>query len=335
MRCHLFTDRGNITTASDDDLQLLHGVWSWPDQGLSLQPEGDVMEGALGYDLLPYQGKLVVAGGFSYAGGMPANCLAVWDGQAWSTLDGVSPDYIVLALLATGEDLYIGGGFLHVGGINARRVAKWDGESWSGLGNGLNGSVTSLAAWNDGHGSILFASSTWERLAKWDGLAWTQIPGVSGAVTSLEVFDDGSGPALYVAGFFNSPAAKVAKWNGEQWSPLGQGITDPGGYAASLAVYDDGSGPALYMGGEFTEVDGISITNIARWNGQSWSRVGDPHLFPQDVSSIRSECSTMAAGRRCLPAGSFRSGMARCGRATCRSQALRGAWRCTRDQTGG
>jgi hypothetical protein len=56
----------------------------------------------------------------------------------------------------------------------------------------------------------------------------------------------------------------VAKWDGLQWSPLGEG-TSSGPQA--LASFDDGqaTGPALFAGGSFTLVDGLPIDRIARW----------------------------------------------------------------------
>ncbi|MEO1086218.1 MAG: hypothetical protein AAFY88_18415, partial [Acidobacteriota bacterium] len=59
------------------------------------------------------------------------------------------------------------------------------------------------------------------------------------------------------------------------WSPLGTGIA-PGEQVLAFAVYDDGSGPALYMGGDFDAVDGVTVNNIARWDGSSWSALGAP-----------------------------------------------------------
>lgn len=78
---------------------------------------------------------------------------------------------------------------------------------------------------------------------------------------------------------------KVAKWDGQHWSALGQGVT--GGGAVTLAVYDDGAGPALYLGGTLTEVDGVPVTGVARWNGQSWSAVGYGWMNMQDQLLLR------------------------------------------------
>jgi hypothetical protein len=43
----------------------------------------------------------------------------------------------------------------------------------------------------------------------------------------------------------------------------------------ALAVYDGGGGPALYAGGNFTTAGGGAASKIARWDGSSWSALGN------------------------------------------------------------
>ncbi len=138
----------------------------------------------------------------------------------------------------TGDALYVGGDFVSAGGVSANHIARWDGEEWSALGEGMS--------------SFGFA-----------------------AVTDLIVFDDGSGPALYAAGFFTEAggeeANRIARWDGESWSPLGTGMDNA---VQALAVFDDGSGPALYAGGWFDTAGGEHVNHIARWDGEQWSGGG-------------------------------------------------------------
>ncbi|MCI0540544.1 MAG: hypothetical protein L0Z50_35535 [Verrucomicrobiales bacterium] len=89
-----------------------------------------------------------------------------------------------------------------------------------------------------------------------------------------------SGGDLYAGGHFatagGSPANFIAKWNGISWSALGSGSRGDGEdgppYVYALAV----SGSELYVGGYFTMTNeaGIAATNIAKWDGSSWSPLG-------------------------------------------------------------
>jgi hypothetical protein len=190
--------------------------------------------------------------------------------------------------------VYVGGRFKIAGGLPASNVAKWDGQSWSALGSGIEvgqGLVVVLGVFDDGSGPALYAGGWFtaaggvpaDNIAKWDGKGWSPvgggIAGKDALVFALATHDDGGGPALYVGGRFNSaggtPAANIARWNGQSWSPVGSGVG--GGWqptVAALAVWDDGRGSALYVGGGFKFAGGITASNIAKWDGQGWSALG-------------------------------------------------------------
>lgn len=130
--------------------------------------------------------------------------------------------------------------------------------------------------------SFLMAGSvTGQAGCTWSGLG----SGLSGPVLSMAVFDDGSGPAVFVGGMFTlaggSIVRSIAKWDGTSWSGLAGGMS-PSGFSAArveaLAVFDDGSGPALYAGGRFSAAGGVPATNLARWDGSSWTAIGNVPL---------------------------------------------------------
>ena len=109
---------------------------------------------------------------------------------------------------------------------------------------------------------------------------WISLGGLAGvdAAGALPVYaaivDDAGN--LYIGGSFtavgNAVARSVAKWNGNTWSALGSGTSRPYGFAAVYALAI--SGTNLYAGGDFTTAGGISATNVAQWNGSSWSALG-------------------------------------------------------------
>jgi hypothetical protein len=142
----------------------------------------------------------------------------------------------VYALAVSGSDLYAGGFFTTAGGTAANNIAKWNGTSWSPLGSGIAGTTYPY-------------------------------------VYALAV----SGSNLYVGGAFTTAggtsANYIAKWNGTNWSPLGSGVTRTGSppYVYALAV----AGSNLYAGGAFLAAGSTPAYAIAKWDGSSWSALGE------------------------------------------------------------
>jgi len=107
-------------------------------------------------------------------------------------LPGVNP--AVETLAASGTDVYVGGRFTQAGESNIAYVARWDGRRFWSLGAGISNTVN----YND----FVYALTP-------------------------------SGTNLYVGGGFrvvgtNVNSSLIAKWDGNNWSALGAGITDPG-----------------------------------------------------------------------------------------------------------
>src|SRR5262249_22598091 len=97
-------------------------------------------------------------------------------------------------------------------------------------------------------------------------------------------------------GFFTmaggAPAARIAKWNGASWSPLGSGVD---GGVNTMVGWDDGTGPALYVGGSMLNARGARGLRGARWKNSAWaalaggitngSQVNDLCVFPGGAGS--------------------------------------------------
>jgi trimeric autotransporter adhesin len=191
----------------------------------------------------------------------------------------------------TGPALYVGGNFLTAGGVLVNRIARWDiaSRQFSSFGTGLNGTVFAVTVFDDGSGLALYAGGSFSmagdvavsNVARWDHKTGEWAPmgaGTNSAVIDLEVFDDGSGPALYAVGAFTVAggveANRIARWDGTEWSALGEGLNNS---ALTLAVGRDeaGNDSALYVGGSFTTAGGIEANRVARWDGESWSPLGE------------------------------------------------------------
>ncbi|MGA2747387.1 MAG: hypothetical protein ABSG59_01315 [Verrucomicrobiota bacterium] len=271
---------GDFTTA---DGVAANYIAAW--NGITWSALGSGMGGGSAYIepevcALAASGTNVYAGGlFTTAGGVPANYIAAWNGNAWSAL-GSGMNTFVYALAANGTNLYAGGEFQAAGGVGAEFVAAWNGSTWSALGLGTAGTLGALAV----NGTNLYAGGLFyvaggasvHFIAAWNGSAWSALgSGMNNGVSSLAV----SGGTLYAGGGFVTAGGvtvnSIAAWNGNAWSALGSGLTGnaaPGFsiFVSALAV----SGGTLYAGGDITTAGGVTARGVAAWNGSNWSALG-------------------------------------------------------------
>lgn len=155
-----------------------------------------------------------------------------WDGFATQGTD----DH-VLALASHDSLLIAGGYFLHAGGVAASCVAAWDGAAWHPLGSGLRR--------DDCPGP---------RCDAWVAACTT----FEGALIAGGRFTEAGGVR----------AANVARWDGNAWSALGEGLD---GTVLALAV----EGGRLVAGGEFAGSGTDStVHRVAAWDGTRWQALG-------------------------------------------------------------
>jgi trimeric autotransporter adhesin len=235
-------------------------------------------------------GDLYIGGNFTSVGGVQANRIARWDGTAWHALGGGIPAGTVYAIAFNGSDMYVGGSFKGAGDIKATNIARWDGTAWHSLGDitreGLDSTVLAIAVHNGnlivgGNFTYSLNSDLLNYLALYTPADSTFRPindgtraGTDGGVAALCVVpatgDVYAGGAFTKAGGIN--AARVARWNGTEWSSLGAGVAaQPGGptpYVRTLAFRDS----IVIAGGTFTFAGGKPTKYVARWSldTQSW-----------------------------------------------------------------
>lgn len=150
---------------------------------------------------------------------VPANGLAVWDGQAWSPI------------LGPWQNIF---------------------SNYVDVGRG------NLVSYDDGSGPALyvgFDGGIWRyRYGVWENLIQTQ--GLNYHLYVLGVYDDGNGPALFVSGneiplpgVPPEQHVKFAKYQAGVWTQIGPATDGPvtHGVASRALVYDFGEGPDLYM----------------------------------------------------------------------------------------
>jgi hypothetical protein len=222
-----------------------------------------------------YRGRLVAGGLFFFAGGVPCNHIAQYDGatNTWSALGSGTSDIVWALVVDTRDRLVAGGFFTFAGGVPAAYIAQWDGATWAPLGGGLSRPVTAVVQ----YGACLIAAGYFDAaggvpasgVACWDGAAWSALgAGVSSDVYAAVVYAN----RLVVGGLFRTAGGQdaqfIAQWDGAAWSPLGAGVDAT---VDALAVYNG----RLVVGGAFSLAANLSAPKVAQWDGQAWSAIGE------------------------------------------------------------
>jgi hypothetical protein len=270
---------------------MVNGIAKW--DGTNWSPVGSVVSGEV-LNMVLYRGDLIIGGDIRTADGLAFGGVAKWDGETWSNLGtGIksipypySPPPVGDMIVGADGDLYVAGYFLEAGGVSVNCIARWDGNAWSTVGRnglGINSPIHTLKA----VGHHLYAGGMFSGadgqlangIAQWDGDSWS----VFGSGMPLTFFNwpetvrdiAVSGSNVYVTGHFDSAggvaATNIACWNGATWSPLGMGLHNEfgGGLGSRLAIV----GSDLYVTGTFSRAGGVPDQNFAKWDGSSWSSI--------------------------------------------------------------
>jgi hypothetical protein len=258
-----------------------HNIAFW--DGLTYSALGAGINGHVRALCTSENGTLYAGGTFTTIGGIRTSQVASWRNGSWSALDTVMGGTICDLMYDNRKDiLYAGGGSLFtyksLTSDQYASFAVFDGTSWTTPGH--------LAFWN-GIGTLcpfdetrIFAGGTnsWGMsnapgTAIWDGNEWStlgtalKIASYSRNLHIRASVCDNEGN-LYVGGKFDSVggsyAPNIAKWNGEEWDPVGTGVK---GEIFALAVNIDGT---LYVAGQIDSAGGRPVNHIAQWDGTSW-----------------------------------------------------------------
>ncbi len=185
----------------------------------------------------------------------------------------------VQAIAISGTDVYVAGEFSNAGGVpEADSVAKWDGVKWSALGGD-----------GAGNGSI------------------------KNGAYAIAV----NGSDVYVGGDFDSinnhgkliHHGAVAKWDGKNWSALGNlniGNYGLNGYIVRTIAVD---GVDVYVGGKFDDLysNGVIIADgvgLIKWDGTHWMTMGGA-ATPNIVNAIAIDSGNIYVGGGFVNAGNI------------------------------
>jgi trimeric autotransporter adhesin len=215
----------------------------------------------------PNPSELVVGGSLG-PGAYGDHLVARFDGQFWRPVKRsatlLNGGSVINSMLSFNGQLTAGGFFTSIHGSPANSIATWNGTDWVGFGQGF----------------------------------------LNAQVNALAVYNG----ELYAGGQFtasgSTPLARIAKWNGTSWVAVGSGLTSsqspPNAQVMALATING----RLYAGGDFQLAGGVPATNLAVWNGTTWSALGDPNGIVQTLATYS---NATAGSARLFIGGQFLS----------------------------
>jgi len=236
------------------------------------------------FALATYQNQLIAGGLIDFA----TDSIVQWDGATWSLLRHHYQDPLIAfihSLYVYNNQLIAGGFFFGETGIHG--IGYYDNCYWYELGNGGVQSpegqqdVLTLSIYQDKlvvGGRFKWVGGTsivGKGFAFWDGTIWEPLGlafyGQNFYIASTYV----SGDKLYVAGSFEMVEGRPCK-NLAIYGPFGENgtydwseeslITDINGPILCVDEYQND----LIVGGFFTQINGITVNHIARWDGTTW-----------------------------------------------------------------
>lgn len=149
------------------------------------------------------------------------------------------------------------------------RVLRWDGNALQPTPIVVVGALSDLVEMPNGDlvlsGSFL-ASTGGAGVLRWDGV---QLREISGAPTGpQQVLAVASNGDLLVGGDFQTPAARIVRWDGAAWHPLGGGV---GARVVSIETLPDGD---VVVACRLGATPGSISSSLQRFDGVQWTAIG-------------------------------------------------------------
>jgi hypothetical protein len=244
-------------------------------------------------------GDLLVGGQFSDYGGTPIRGLARWNGVTWQPV-GAGLDGPVYGLTDDANgDLLVSGAFTTAGGVATSGAARWNGAAWSSLGGAVP--VPRAIAVTAGRTFAATEQGFFELVAG----SWIQVPGLVSAPLPqppLSTAVRRASGRILVGGTLSSVAGQATNHLAEfdpatnTFAALGAGVGQISLAAQPVAV--DLANGDLLVGGTFATAGGVTVANLARWNGSQWSAIADGPAQPL-------ACGLVLDGARFVVGGTF------------------------------
>lgn len=195
--------------------------------------------------------------------------------QQWNKVVNIVGSGITVGMDVVGSELYISGGYDTVNGFTTENLISYNGANWTMYFPGLNGGGVIMLGYNNllyiGGGALRAGGDTnKDMLVTWDGANWGGFGSTTRNIKDIAIYQG----SLYAVGNFDDVfgvqnLTEIMRHDGTNFYPLttGAGLQAAPLTVKALAVYDS----LLLIGGRIIAADGISVYNLAAWDGSAYS----------------------------------------------------------------
>ena len=292
----------DLNTGLPEDMTALFGLATMSDRVYVSSAEGHIIEwdgarwNSLGnraddavYELVIRGDRLFASGEFTTVDDVVVHQVAEWRAatRTWVPVfegAGGGVDGQVRTIAVTPDGILYAGGILDAAGqASAGYVARWNGNTWSPADTGLDAAVDVLIE----HDGIVYAG-TGTGLAVYEENQdiWTYLSNPDAGVPLVSVYDVvifrgepyvlGQNGETFDRGLF--------RWNGNTWEEAADfRIQGQRAWLVSLAT--DGE-DVLYVAGFFEHVNEVDALDVAAWDGETWTGVGDGEFVEITTTAV-------------------------------------------------
>lgn len=208
-------------------------------------------------------GNLYIVGDFTDIGDADGDYVLMWDGSSLSSL-GTGLNGIGRCVIVDRNGyIVVGGDFTLAGGVaNTARIAYWNGTAWNPYSTGIgSGGVYQIAEDKNGYLVIVgsftnHVDANGDYITLWNNTTFSSL-GTGLNALGRFVFIDKSNNYLVGGAFTTAGGITVnywAKWNGNKWEALGDGVEDD-----VLSIASDNL--KTYIAGLFTYAGSVAISD--------------------------------------------------------------------------
>ena len=273
---------GSAWTTLDDGTKPVNSHW-FSSGACGFEPNPNAIWQMPHHRLVADGSRVLMGGAFGGAAGVPSQSVVAYDGSAWQPLgtsdEGISGEIFELASSSESCTVYGLARASHSGGKPLTSpVVRYGETGWVAAAPPLpaNTRCDRMAIGKDQTITLACTEKAEPdpvgRVLVLKNGAWTRlVDDPLPAIVDLAYAPDG---ALWLTGGAWEKGY-LAKWDGTKLVEPSADALDRTGFRLAFAAHASDSGYDVIVGGVFEHVGALAANRIARWNGSTWSALGE------------------------------------------------------------